>query len=96
MDMLNEYAEQNEIDLETLQDSDVETEYEKEKNRILNDTGVALTKQYGKQVKQWLDSQKKDETGMEFRLQDTMLSDCLDVIRWYQYLFEAKLTRALM
>jgi hypothetical protein len=96
MDMLKEYSSKNDIDLESLKDSDFDNEYEREKERIRNDVGTALAKQYGKQVKHWLDSRKKDALGMEFHLQDTMLSECLEVIQWYQYLFETKWTRALM
>ena len=97
MDMLKEYSEKHGIDFESLKDSNFESEYDWEKYRIRNDAGIALAKQYGKRVKHWLDSLKeKDSFGMEVRLQDTLLSDCLEVIQWYQYTFEVKLARALM
>jgi hypothetical protein len=80
-----------------LKESDFEGEYEKKKYLIRNDDGVALANQYGNQVKKWLDSLKsKNPYGMEVRLQDTMLSDCLEVIQWYQYLLQVKMGRALM
>ncbi|MDR1119540.1 MAG: hypothetical protein LBM08_01315, partial [Dysgonamonadaceae bacterium] len=54
-------------------------------------------RQYSQRVKSWLDSLKgKEPLGMEIRLQDLMLSDCLAVIQWYHYLIEVKFTRALM
>jgi len=97
MDMLKEYSEKSGLNFESLKDSDFESEYDRKKYLIRNDAGVSLAKQYGKQVKHWLDLLKrKDAFGMEIRLQDAMLSDCLEVIRWYQYLLEVKLARALM
>ena len=97
MDMLKESAERSGFDFESLKDSDFESEYDRKKYFIRNDAGISLAKQYGKQVKHWLDSLKrKDAFGMEIRLQDAMLSDCLEVIQWYQYLLEVKLARALM
>jgi hypothetical protein len=97
IDMLKEYSEKNNIDFELLKDSDFENEYDREKYRIRNNADIALAKQYGKRVKHWLDSREKEDLlSMEFRLQDAMLSDCLEVIQWYQYLLEVKLARALM
>jgi uncharacterized protein YwbE len=97
IDMIKDYCAKNDIDFESLKDSDIECEYERKKYQIRNDDSVALAKQYGNQVKQWLDSLKsKNPFGMEVRLQDAMLSDCLEVIQWYQYLLEVKLARALM
>ncbi|MDR0795995.1 MAG: hypothetical protein LBE79_08110 [Tannerella sp.] len=97
MDMVKEEAEKHGLDFESLRDSDIESEYDREKNLVRNDAGVSLAKQYGKQVKHWLDSlQRKDYISMEIRLQDPMLADCLEVIQWYQYQFEVKFTRALM
>ena len=97
MDMLKEYAQKNNIDFEALNESDFQDEHDKSKYLVRNDIGVALAKQYTKQVKCWLDSlSTKNAFGMEIRLQDTMLADCLEVIRWYQYLPEVKLARALM
>jgi hypothetical protein len=56
-----------------------------------------MLKEYGKQVKHWFLSLKtKEPFAMEIRMQDPMLSDCMEVIQWYQYLLEVKLARALM
>ena len=97
MDMLKEFSLKNDIDFESLEDNlDIKNEYDKEKQRILHDDGIILSKQYGKMVKRWLNLREKDALEMELHLQDTMLSECIEIIRWYQYLFEAKLTRALM
>ena len=98
MDMLKEQAEKLGIDFESLDDSDFEfDEYERKKYFIRNGNGVAHAKQYGQKVKQWLESlPTKEPLGMEIRLQDTMLSDCLEVIQWFQYVFEVKMQRALL
>ena len=97
VEMLNAYCKQNDIDVESLKDVDYENEYERKKNIVCNESGFILAKQYGKQVKRWFDIiQKKEVLGIEIRLQDKMLADCFEVIKWYQYLFEVKLSRALM
>ena len=97
MDMLKEYSEKRGIDFESLKKSDFDCEYNQKKYLVRNDAGVSLAKKYRKQVEHWLDSLKnKDSLGVEIRLQDEMLSDCMEVIQWYQYLLEVKFARALM
>ena len=97
IEMLKEYCEKNDIQIESTEDSDFEGEYEMKKYEISSDDGVNLAKQYREMVKHWLDSlKKKDAFGMEVRLQDLMLTDCFDIIQWYLYMLEMKLARALM
>jgi hypothetical protein len=97
MDMLREHAMKLGLDLDSSKKSDYMDEYNRKKNEISNDKGILLAKQYGKQVQHWIDSlQKKESFGVEIRLQDPMLFDCIEIIQWYQYLFEVKLSRALM
>ena len=97
MDMLKEYAEKNGIDFEALKDYKFEDEDDKRRYLVRDDDGVLLAKQYRQRAKHWLDSLKeRDPLEMEFFLQDTTLSDCLEVIQWYQYFFEVKLRRVLM
>ena len=97
MDMLKEYFEKSEIDFESLKDLDFKTKRDRKKELIRNSDGVALARKYGQQVAQWFDSlEKKSVYGLEVRLKDAMLADCLEVIQWYQYLLEVKLMRALM
>jgi hypothetical protein len=97
LNILKEYAEKNNIDLESLNDSDIIDEYDRKRYLIRNDTALTLAKEYGKQVKHWFLSLKtKEPFGMEIRMQDPMLSDCMEVIQWYQYLLEVKLVRTLM
>ena len=97
MEMLNDYCIENEIDFESLKDADFDDDTISEKYLIRDDAGLDLAKHYSKQAKHWLDSLKgKDALGMEVRLKDKMLADCLEVIHWYQHLFEAKMSRALM
>jgi hypothetical protein len=97
MDMLKEQATKLGLDFDSLKKSDFTDDYSRKKYEIKDNNGLLLAKQYGKQVKHWLDSLKgKEPIGMEIYLQDPMLSDCLEVIQWYQYLLEVKLMRALM
>lgn len=97
LNMLKEYAEKYNIDLESLNDSDIIDEYDRKRYLIRNDTALTLAKEYGKQVKHWFLSLKtKEPFAMEIRMQDPMLSDCMEVIQWYQYLLEVKLARTLM
>ena len=97
IEILQEYIQENEIDLESLEDSDIESDYDRKKYLIRDDEGLNLAKQYGKMAKHWLDSlKKKHPYGMEVRMQDERLADSVEVILWYQYLFEMKLTSALM
>jgi len=95
MNMLKEYAEKKDIDFDSLKKTDFENEFVWQKLLLRNDDGIVLAKKYRKQVTHWLDS-LKDDYGMEVRMQDPMLSDCLEVILWFQHLFEIKLARALM
>jgi hypothetical protein len=97
MDLLKDLAKKNGIDFESMKDDNIEDEYDKKKYAIKDNEGLRLTKQYSQWVKSWLDSlREKESFGMEIRLQDPMLADCLAVIQWYQYLIEVKFTRALM
>jgi hypothetical protein len=97
MDLLKEHAKKTGVDFDALQDTDIEHDLEKKKYAIRNDAGLLLAKQYGKQVKKWMDSLlQKEPFGMEIRLQNPMLLDCMEVIQWYQYFVEVKTARALM
>ena len=97
IDMLKEYAEKSGIDFESMEDSDIEDDNEEEDYLIRYDDGITLSKQYAPLVKQWLDSLKsKNPVGMEVRFDDTVLSDCLEVVQWYQHFLQVKLRRALM
>jgi hypothetical protein len=97
IDLLKEYAKEAGIDFESLKDDNIKDEYDIKRYAIRTNKGLLLAKQYSKRVQSWLDSLKKKEPlGMEMRLQDLMLSDCLAVIRWYHYLIEVKFTRALV
>jgi hypothetical protein len=97
MDMLKEFTEKRGLDFEALEDADFESGYDRQKYLIRNGAGISLAKEYGKMTGQWLDSLTgKNAAAMEIRLQDAMLLECLEVIRWYQHLLEVKLSRALM
>jgi len=101
MEMLKELSENVGIDLDTLKeadsDSDLIAKFEQEKEIIRKSDSVALAKKYTKKVKKWLDSLKnKRFAEMEIRLQDPILSDCLEIIHWYQYFLEIKMERAIL
>jgi len=97
IDMLKEYAEENDIDIDAYENTEIEDDYEKMRETISNDSGVILARQYGVQVKQWLDSlEANNHFEIELIERDPMLSECLEVIQWYQHLIEVKMIRALM
>jgi len=93
--MVKEIVERKDIDPETFQRSDFEDEYDWKRHLIRKDDGMVLAKKYRKQVMRWFNS-LNDDYGMEVRMQDPILSDYLEVILWYQYLFEIKMARALI
>jgi len=97
IDMIKDYCEKTGVDFESLNEPDFKEEYKRDQYLICNDDGVALAKQYANLVKLWLDSIKnKNPVGLEVRLQDTVLSDCMEVVQWYQYLLQVKMQRALL
>jgi hypothetical protein len=97
MDVLKEQAQKAGLDFNALQDMDMANDLERKKYAVRNNSCLLLAKQYGRQVNKWFDAfAEKEAVGMEIRLQDPMLSDCLEVIRWYQYFLEVKTARALM
>jgi len=97
IDMLKEHLESMDSDVEDVQNSDFEDEYNREKQLVANNEGTALARQYKQMAKHWLDSLKeRDSLGMEIRMQNAMLQDCMEVIQWHQYLFEIKFARALV
>ncbi|MDR1783241.1 MAG: hypothetical protein LBR13_03160, partial [Dysgonamonadaceae bacterium] len=74
----------------------IEDDYERQKYEIRNDESLKLAKDYSEKVACFFEILKqKDTVGIEFRMQDETLRDCLDLIQWYHYLFEAKTARAL-
>jgi len=96
VEILKDLLEDSETDFASIE-PDLKERQDREEKLIRQNDGVALAKQYGKQVTQWFDSlEKKNAYSMEVRLQDEMLADCFEVIQWYQYMIEVKLMRALM
>jgi len=93
--MLQEMLGKKSVDSDLLQRSDFENEYDWKAHLIRNDGCIALTKKYRKMVRRWLNS-LKNHNGMEIRMQDQMLTDSLDIIFWYEGMFEIKLERALI
>ena len=96
MEILTELLENSDIDVASIE-SDFKKRSDRDEKLIRQNDSIALAKQYGKQVAQWLDSlEKKNAYSMEVRFQDEMLADCFEVIQWYQYMLEVKMMRALL
>ncbi|MBU1486722.1 hypothetical protein KKH56_01545 [bacterium] len=110
LDMVKEMAEEQGIDLDSL---DIEEVAEEE--RLKDETAEShecplAAKAYGKMVDDWFDSakgvfeEKGDELSMKLRLnlpnanpveEATSLEDRVQVIRWYQHQIWVKLMRAI-
>jgi len=93
--MLKKTLDRANIDPDSLTKSDFEDEYEWETHLLRKDDIVVHAKKYRKKVTRWFDS-LNDDYGMEVRMQDSMMTDCIDVILWYQSFFEIKIERALI
>ena len=93
--MVEEMLEKRSVDPDSLKRSDFNDDFEWRLHLIRNDEALVLAKQYRKKVTGWFKSLHVDY-GMEVRMQDTKLSDCLDVIAWYHALFEMKMAKALI
>lgn len=111
VEMIHELAEEQGIDLESM---DVETEMEEEKRRRHEAENHALAQaalRYAKMVDQWFDSesgifeQKEDELNIKWDLgideskldaEVESITDAVEVIRWYQHQIYVKLMRGLI
>jgi len=110
LEMLKETAEQEGIDLES-----IDYEAISQENKIVDDSAenhqcVRAAKAYGKMVNNWFDSgedlfeERADELSQEVRLElpgsnpqaEVLdLKDSVDIIRWYQHQIYVKLKRAV-
>lgn len=110
LDMVREMAEEQGIDLDSLDVEGVAEEERLKDETARNHECSLAAKAYGKMVDNWFDSakglfeQKEDELNMKVRLElpnvnpveeATSLEDTVQVIRWYQHQIWVKLMRAI-
>jgi len=93
--MLQDMLEKRMVDPDTLTEADFEDEYSWKSHLLRNDERVVMASKYRKRVTKWFDSLNNDY-GTELRMTEHVLSDCIDVIIWYQHMFEIKIKRALI
>jgi len=109
LEMVKETAQEQGIDLDSLDLQQAGQEREEIRNTAKNHECCRAAKAYGQMVKNWLDSaeklfeQKADELNLEARLElpnsnpakeAADLKDAVDIIRWYQHFIYVKLVRA--
>ncbi len=96
VEMLREMIEERGIDLSTMEITEEDEQREKEKDRIArNNPCVLQGKAYDKQVQAWLEAlDQKEPLGVELRMEDERLKDCLEIVQWYRHFIFIKLQRA--
>ena len=110
LDMLQDFAESEGIDLDSI-DIEAETQQEKlNKETAQNHACVRAAKAYSEMVGSWFDSaedlfkDKEDELNLKVRLaiagtephkESVTVEDAVQVIRWYQHQIYVKLMRAV-
>ncbi len=110
LEMVKEMAQEQGIDLDSLDLEKAADERESVRNSAENHECPCAAKVYGQMVNNWFDStkdlfeEKADELGLKVRLElpgydpaeelDN-LKDSVDIIRWYQHFIYVKLIRAV-
>jgi len=110
LEMVKETAQEQGIDLNSLELQQAADEHETIRNAAKNHECPRAAKVYGKIVNNWFDSakdlfeQKADDLGLQVRLElpdsdpaeeASALKDSVDIIRWYQHFIYVKLIRAV-
>ena len=110
LEMVKEFAEQEGIDLDSLDLQAASDERENIRDTAENHECCREAKAYSQMVKDWFDSakdlfeEKADVLNLEARLElpssnpageAASLKDSVDIIRWYQHLIYVKLVRAI-
>ena len=110
LEMLKETAQEQGIDLDSLDLQQAADEHETIRNSAKNHECPCAAKAYGKMVNNWFDSakelfeEKADNLGLQVRLElpdsdpaeeADNLKDSVDIIRWYQHFIYVKLIRAV-
>lgn len=110
LEMVKESAEEEGIDLDSIDLQQVEEEQRSIRDRAENHECARAAKAYGEMVGSWFDSAKDlfekrvDELNLKVRLElpnsdpvgeATSLKDSVDVVRWHQHQIYVKLMRAI-
>jgi len=110
LEMLKETAQEQGIDLDSLDLQQAADERETIRNSAKHHECPCAAKVYGQMVNDWFDSakdlfeEKADDLGLQVRLElpdfdpaeeADNLKDSVDIIRWYQHFIYVKLTRAV-
>ena len=110
LEMVKETAQEQGIDLDSLDLKQAADEHETIRNTAENHECPCAAKVYGQMVNNWFDSakglfeQKADDLNLQVRLElpdsdpaeeASRLEDSVDVIRWYQHFIYVKLIRAV-
>ena len=110
LEMVKETAQEQGIDLDSLDLQQAADERETIRNSAKNHECPCAAKVYGQMVNDWFDSakelfeEKADDLGLQVRLElpdsDPLeeadnLKDSVDIIRWYQHFIYVKLIRAV-
>jgi hypothetical protein len=110
LEMLKETAQEQGIDLDSLDVQQAGQEHEKKRDIAENHQCCRAAKVYSQMVKGWFDSseelfeEKADDLGLQAQLElpnsnpaeeAASLKDSVDIIRWYQHFIYVKLVRAM-
>lgn len=110
LEMVKETAQEQGIDLDSLDIQQAADERESIRNSAENHECSCAAKAYGQMVNDWFDSakdlfeEKADDLGLQVRLElpgydpaeeADNLKDSVDIIRWYQHFIYVKLIRAV-
>jgi len=110
LEMVKETAQEQGIDLDSLDLQQAADERETIRNSAKNHECPCAAKVYGQMVNNWFDSakdlfeEKADDLGLQVRLElpesdpaeeAAGLKDSVDIIRWYQHFIYVKLIRAV-
>lgn len=102
--MIVEWAEEEGIDLETLEGEALLAEREQQRNDAKQHQLSLAARDYAALVQQWFENElaiersvHDDTTGTASSSEDDIdVNDAIEVLRWYQFLIPSKIFRALM
>lgn len=102
--MIVEWAEEEGIDLETLEGEALLADREQQRNDAKQHPLSIVARDYAMLVQQWFENElalersvHDDVTGTTNNSEDDIdVNDAVEVIRWYQFLIPSKIFRALM
>lgn len=103
-EMIQEWAEEAGVDLETIETEAALTDREQQRHDAKQHELSLSARRYAEMVQRWFEEEfaveqnvHDDTTGKSKSTEDDIdVSDAIDVIRWYQFFVAAKVFRALM